>query len=134
MNKDKNIGTFLTLLAGFISLCACITYIFVMYTLPVVFIVLILSVVISVCALFRINKILVSYAPLIMAFLCATAIIWAVNPMVNQLGYVVSGLDDISTVIMLIVSGALMAIAMIISIVSAFLPQKACACYNKEEK
>ena len=125
MKQDKKRGAFFTMIAGILAIAACIVYITVMYKLPVVFIALIATAALAAAAFMSVNKILVTIAPAVMAFLLATATIWAVNPMVNQLGYVVSGLDDISTVITLIISGALMVISMIIAIVAAFMPQTA---------
>ncbi len=123
MNKDRKRGAFFTLAAGVLSAAACIVYIPVMYKLPVVFVALIIAAALGVAAFMQVNKVASAIAPVIVAFLAATGIIWAVNPMVNQLGYVVSGLDDISTVIMLLISVALMAAAMVVSIIASFMPQ-----------
>ena len=123
MKQERKRGTFFTLIAGILAVVACIVYITVMYKLPIVFIALIAATALSAASYMGVNKVVTTLAPAVVAFLSATAIIWAVNPMVNQLGYVVSGLDDISTVITLIISGALMVASMIIAIVAAFMPQ-----------
>ena len=123
MMKDRKIGSYMTLVAGILAIAALVVYIFVMYKLPIVFVALILSGVAAACSFSGKVPVLTKIAPVLLAFLLATAIIWAVNPMVNQLGYVVSGLDDISTVMALLISGGIMVIAMILAIVSAFLRQ-----------
>ena len=121
--QGKKIGSFLTLIAGVLAAVACVVYIFAYYKLPAVFIFLILAAVVSGCAFAGVNKIVTGIAPVIVAVLASSAVIWSVNPMVNQLGYVISGLDDISTVMSFIIAAALMAVSMIVAIVSSFLPQ-----------
>ena len=123
MKEGKKRGAFFTMISGVLAIAACIVYILVMYKLPVVFIALIAAAALAAAAFVGVGKIVTRLAPAVIAFLSATASIWAVNPTVNQLGYVVSGLDDISTVITLIVSGALMVASMIIAIVASFMPQ-----------
>ncbi len=128
MKQGRKRGAFFTLIAGILALAACIVYIFVMYKLPVVFIALILATAAACGAFMSVNKTLTTLAPALIAFLSATAIIWAVNPMVNQLGYVVSGLDDISTVMPLLISAGLMVCAMIVGIIASFMPQNTAEC------
>ncbi|MBO5622358.1 MAG: hypothetical protein J5959_12100 [Butyrivibrio sp.] len=123
MNQGKKRGAFFTIIAGALALAACVVYIGVMYKLPIVFILLIAAAAVSAAAFVGKAKVVTTLAPAVIAFLSATSVIWAVNPMVNQLGYVVSGLDDISTVIALIISGALMVASMVVAIVSSFMPQ-----------
>ncbi len=123
MKQGRKRGAFFTIIAGILALAACVVYIGVLYKLPVVFILLIAAAALSAASFMGVNHIISAVAPAVIAFLSATSIIWAVNPMVNQLGYVVSGLDDISTVIALIISAALMTASMIIAIVSSFMPQ-----------
>lgn len=125
MRQDRKRGAFFTMIAGILAVAACVVYITVMYTLPVVFILLIAAAVLAGASFMQVNKAVSALAPAVIAFLVATSVIWAINPMVNQLGYVVSGLDDISTVITLIISAGLMAASMIIAIVASFMPQNA---------
>lgn len=123
MMQGKKRGSFFTLIAGILALAACLVYVAVMYKLPVVFVLLVAAAALSAASFVGVNSLVTTLAPAVIAFLSATAVIWAVNPMVNQLGYVVSGLDDISTVIALIISGALMAGSMVVAIVASFMPQ-----------
>ncbi len=123
MKTDKKRGAFFTLASGILAFIACIVYIGVMYKLPAVFLLLILAAAAAVAAFMGVNKVVTAIAPPVIAFLSASAIIWAVNPMVNQLGYVVSGLDDISTVIALLISAGIMVVSMIVAIVASFMPQ-----------
>ncbi len=123
MMQGKKRGSFLTLIAGILAIAACVVYVTVMYKLPIVFVLLIAAAALAAASFVGVNNTVTTLAPAVIAFLSATAVIWAVNPMVNQLGYVVSGLDDISTVIALIISGVLMAASMIVAIVASFMPQ-----------
>jgi hypothetical protein len=123
MTKDKKRGAFVTLISGILAVAALVVYIFVMYKLPAVFIMLALTGAAAAASFMGVNKTLTTVAAPVMAFLTAGAIVWAANPMVNQLGYVVSGLDDISTVMPLLISGGIMLVAMILAIVSSFMPQ-----------
>lgn len=123
MMQGKKRGSFFTLIAGILAIAACVVYVTVMYKLPIVFVLLIAAAALAAASFVGVNNTVTTLAPAVIAFLSATAVIWAVNPMVNQLGYVVSGLDDISTVIALIISGVLMAASMIVAIVASFMPQ-----------
>ena len=123
MMQGKKRGSFFTLIAGILAIAACVVYVTVMYKLPIVFVLLIAAAALAAASFVGVKNTVTTLAPAVIAFLSATAVIWAVNPMVNQLGYVVSGLDDISTVIALIISGVLMAASMIVAIVASFMPQ-----------
>ena len=123
MMQGKKRGSFFTLIAGILAIAACVVYVTVMYKLPIVFVLLIAAAALAAAGFVGVNNTVTTLAPAVIAFLSATAVIWAVNPMVNQLGYVVSGLDDISTVIALIISGVLMAASMVVAIVASFMPQ-----------
>lgn len=123
MMQGKKRGSFFTLIAGILAIAACVVYVTVMYKLPIVFVLLIAAAALAAASFVGVNNTVTTLAPAVIAFLSATAVIWAVNPMVNQLGYVVSGLDDISTVIALIISGVLMAASMVVAIVASFMPQ-----------
>lgn len=127
MNRKKKLGLYLVLIAGILSLAGCIAYTQVMYKLPAVFVLLILLAAVAVVDFVKDIELLNKIAPVITAFLASSAVIWAVNPMVNQIGYVVSGLDEIGTIIALIISGVFMALAMIASIVAAFMKQREAA-------
>ncbi len=123
MKKEKKIGAYLTIAAGALALIACLLYITAMYKSIIVFVCLILAIVISVAAFLGVHRKLVILAPALVAFLMAGATICSVGPMVNQLGYVVAKLDDISTVLTYIIAAVLMAVGMILAIVSSFMAQ-----------
>ena len=124
MKQKKKIGIFLTLFAGILSIVSCIVYTQVMYTLPVVYIAMIALVLVAAASFFANLDILTKIAPVLAAFLAATAIIWGVNPMVNQIGYVIAGLDEIGTILPLLISMGIMVLVMLMTIVSSFMKQK----------
>ena len=124
MKQKKKIGVFLTLFAGVLSIVSCIVYTQVMYTLPVVYIAMIALVLVAAASFFANLDILTKIAPVLAAFLAATAIIWGVNPMVNQIGYVIAGLDEIGTILPLLISMGIMVLVMLMTIVSSFMKQK----------
>ena len=61
-------------------------------------------------------------AMLLDAVLMASAAVWSANLMVNQIGYVISGLDGIDTIMSFIVFCALAVISMLLNIIASFLP------------
>ncbi|MCR5054714.1 MAG: hypothetical protein K6A69_07720 [Lachnospiraceae bacterium] len=124
MKQKKKTGIILTLIAGALGLAALIAYTQVMYTLPAVFVILIVMAAVACASFFMDNRILNALAPVAVAVLAANAVIWAVNPMVNQIGYVISGLDDITTILALLISAGLALVAMIMGMVSSFMAQK----------
>ena len=124
MTAKKKAGVFLILAAGVLSIIACAFYTRVMYTLPAVYILMIALAAICGASFFTDNAVLTKVAPVITAILAANAIIWGANPMVNQIGYVVAGLDEMSTIINLIISMGIMLAVMLLSIVSSFMKQK----------
>ena len=103
---------------------AAILYKGVMYKYQPVYYMLIGAVAVAVIGFIAARKLpkLSGYAPVIMAALLASAAVWGTQLMVNQLGYVVAGLDGMDTIMTWIYFVACTAIAMLISIVASFLP------------
>ena len=56
------------------------------------------------------------------AALMASAAVWSASVMVNQIGYVISGLDGMDTIISFIIFCSLAVVGMILNIVASFLP------------
>lgn len=126
MSQKKSIGFIFTFIAAALSLVACIVYTKVMYTLPAVYVFLILAIVVTI-ALVVVSKgdsILQDFLPILGAIFNAAAAGAGFYLMVNQLGYVVAGLDGVDTIQSFIVFEVFAILAMIVSIVGNFLPLK----------
>ena len=96
MNKTKkSIGLYLTLVAGIIAIVEAIFYGKVMYTFQPVYYFLAGAIVLAVLSfvLVGFNKVITGFIPVVNAVLMASAAVWSASVMVNQIGYVVSGLE-----------------------------------------
>ena len=123
MNKTKkSIGLYLTLVAGIIAIVEAIYYGKVMYTFQPVYYFLAAAIVLAVLSfvLVGFNKVITGFIPVVNAVLSAA--VWSASVMVNQIGYVVSGLDGIDTIMSFIIFCSLAVVGMIINIVASFLP------------
>ena len=106
MNKTKkSIGLYLTLVAGIIAIVEAIYYGQVMYTYQPVYYFLAAAIVLAVLSfvLVGFNKVITGFIPVVNAVLMASAAVWSASVMVNQIGYVVSGLDGIDTIMSFII-------------------------------
>lgn len=63
-----------------------------------------------------------NYIPIVLAALMASVAVWATGPMVNQLGWVVAGLDEFSVLMPYIYFMACAVLGLLVSIIAAFLP------------
>ena len=119
MNKNKkSIGLYLTLVAGIIAIVEAVYYGKVMYTFqPVYYFLAVLSFV-----LVGFNKVITGFIPVVNAALMASAAVWSASVMVNQIGYVISGLDGMDTIMSFIIFCSLAVVGMILNIVASFLP------------
>ena len=124
MGKYKR-GTsvFLTLIAGVLAIVAAILYKGVPYRFQPVYIMLIAAAVVAGIhwLLAGFMPRVASYLPICMAALLASAAVWGTQLMVNQIGYVYAGLDPMSTIMTWIYFVGFTAVAMILSIVAAFM-------------
>ncbi len=124
MKKGKlTIGFIFSLIAAVLALVACIVYTQVMYTMTPVYILLIAAVVLA-CLAFVLKPFPAEILPVVNGFLIASAAVWGAKNMVNQIGYVVSGLDGIETIQTWIVFTAIAVVAIIVNIIAGFLPQR----------
>ncbi len=125
--KDKAMGFYFTLVAAILSLAGLIIYPSVMYRLPIVYGFCAAAVLLTIIVVFSsfIGKTvsLFRFLPVINSSLMASAAVWAVYLMVNQLGYVVAELDSKSTIMGLVYFEVVAVLSMLINIVGAFLKQ-----------
>ena len=123
MNKKKAGGFYLTLAAAVLAVVGVILYGSVMYRMNAVYILLAAAIVFGALAFVLTGKtVLASLIPVVNAVLMASAAVWSANLMVNQIGYVISGLDGIDTIMSFIVFCALAVIGMLLNIIASFLP------------
>ena len=123
MNKKKAGGFYLTLAAAVLAIVGVILYGSVMYRMNAVYILLAAAIVLGILVVVLTGKTeLVNLIPVINAVLMASAAVWSANLMVNQIGYVISGLDGIDTIMSFIVFCALAVISMLLNIIASFLP------------
>ena len=125
MNKTKkSIGLYLTLVAGIIAIVEAVYYGKVMYTFQPVYYFLAAAIVLAVLSfvLVGFNKVITGFIPVVNAALMASAAVWSASVMVNQIGYVVSGLDGIDTIMSFIIFCSIAVVGMILNIVASFLP------------
>ena len=122
MKNKLSIGTFLALLAGILAAVAAGLYMTVMYRMTQVYYFLIGATVLAILGAVIATKVpkLSGYIPVIMAALLAFAAVRGTELMVNQLGYVVAGLDGVDTIMSWIRFIGVTAVAMLISIVASF--------------
>lgn len=125
MNKKLPIGLGLTVFATVLSIIAVGIYTTVMYTMIAVYAILAIALVIGVAAVgvARIvgRKSWLNVAPVLNAVLMGSAGAWAAMVMVNQLGYVASGLDPIGTISGFIAFEVVAVVAMVINIIASFI-------------
>ena len=125
--KDKSIGFILLMVTAVLAIAAGIVYPFVMYVQPLTYIPMVLALLLVVI-LFLFGKdakfkLLVEAAPILASICMGLAAALAVGKMVNEIGYVISGLDPVSSIATFIAFEALALVGMILSIVSGFLKQ-----------
>ena len=115
--KNKTIGFYMTLLAAILSIVACVLYVKVMYTLPVVYVFCVAAVVLTVIVIAasakKTESKLYGLLPVANAILMASAAVGGVNLMVNELGYVVAGLDSFDSIMSFVIFEAFAVVSMI---------------------
>lgn len=123
MNKKKAGGFYLTLAAAVLALAGVVLYGSVMYKMNAVYILLAAAIVLGVLAFVLTGKsTVVSLIPVVNAALMASAAVWSANLMINQIGYVIAGLDGVDTIQSFIVFCAVAVAAMLLNIIASFLP------------
>ena len=123
--KNRNaIASYLMTVPGILAVAAIILYTRVMYTMTPVYFMLggVIVLVALGFAIARKFPRISNYIPVCVSVLLASAAVWGSELMVNQIGYVVAGLDGVETIISWIVYLTLVIIALIVSLVASFLP------------
>lgn len=123
----KSIGFYFSLIAAVISLVAVFLFGGVTYKDSIVYVFLIAAVVVEALVLvlsgMKGNLPLLDWAPIINAALMASAAVWGVSLMVNQIGYVIAGLDEMSTIMGLIYFEVAAVAGMLLNIIASFMRQ-----------
>jgi hypothetical protein len=125
MKKNKlGVAAFLCLVAAVLAVVDLFLYRTVMYTYPPVFFLLGGAIAVAVigCVVGRVAPRIANYFPICMTFLLASAIVWGSMLMVNQIGYVIAGLDGVDTILTYIFFAGFTFAAVVITLIAAFLP------------
>lgn len=123
MNKKKAGGFYLTIAAAVLAIVGAVLYGSVMYKMNEVYILLAVVIVLGVLAFVLAGKTaLVNIIPVVNAALMASAAVWSANLMVNQIGYVIAGLDGMDTIQGFIVFCVIAVVGMLLNIIASFMP------------
>lgn len=123
----KSAGFYFTIVATILFIVGTVMYTSVMYTNTVVFVMLALAIIWEVLVIVLSGKFgdkaFFNWTPVIGAVLAAAAAVWGAELMVNQIGYVVAGLDEMSTIMSFIYYEVVMVITLLVCIICSFLKQ-----------
>ena len=121
--KKLGFGAYMSIVAGILAIVACILYRTVMYQYQPVFYMLIAAAAVAVLGLLLAKMMpkVANYAPVIMSVLLFSAIVWGSMLMVNQIGYVIAGLDGVSTILSYFVFVGFTLAAGVVALVASFL-------------
>ena len=126
--KDKAVGFYFTLVAALLSVAGAIIYHSVMYKMMIVYVFCVAAVAVTIVTLVISaggrHPLFTQITPIVNAVLMACAAVWGVRLMVNQIGYVIAGLDEKSTNIALIYFEAVAVLAMLVNIIASFIRQQ----------
>ena len=124
MAKNKlGFGAYMSIVAGILAIVACVLYRTVMYQYQPVFYMLIGAAVLAVVGLLIARSVptLANYIPILMVFLLFSAIVWGSMLMVNQIGYVIAGLDGVDTILSYFIFVGFTLAAGVVALIAAFL-------------
>ena len=124
MAKNKlGFGAYMSIVAGILAIVACVLYRTVMYQYQPVFYMLIGAAVLAVVGLLIAKSVptLANYIPILMVFLLFSAIVWGSMLMVNQIGYVIAGLDGVDTILSYSIFVGFTLAAGVVALIAAFL-------------
>ncbi|MGO5313861.1 hypothetical protein ACTQ1O_05555 [Bilifractor sp. LCP21S3_A7] len=122
--KNRAAGFYLTLAAAILAVASIIMYTRAMYKAPAVFVTLAAVVVIEAVTIILNRRGLNSWLPLVGAVLMGFAAGYSFKPMVNQIGYVIAGLDQIDTLIPFIIFAGIAIVGMLLYLIAGFLKQQ----------
>ena len=124
MAKNKlGFGAYMSIVAGILAIVACVLYRTVMYQYQPVYYMLIGVAVLAVLGLLIGKAVpkLANYIPVVMVFLLFSAIVWGSMLMVNQIGYVIAGLDGVDTILSYFIFVGFTLAAGVVALVASFL-------------
>ena len=124
MAKNKlGFGAYMSIVAGILAIVACVLYRTVMYQYQPVFYMLIGAAVLAVVGLLIAKSVptLANYIPILMVFLLFSVIVWGSMLMVNQIGYVIAGLDGVDTILSYFIFVGFTLAAGVVALIAAFL-------------
>ena len=127
--KKYGAASLLTAVVGILAIIARIVYTKVINTADVVSTVLYVAIAVAVVGLVLVQVLpkVANYTPIVLAALMAYAAVAATNPMVNQIGWVIAGLDAITVLISYIWFIGCTVGGLMVSIIAAFLPMSKAA-------
>ncbi len=123
----KSAGFYFTIVATILFIVGTVMYTSVMYTNTVVFVMLALAIIWEVLVIVLSGKFgdkaFFNWTPVIGAVLAAAAAVWGAELMVNQIGYVIAGLDEMGTIMSFIYYEVAMVVTLLVCIICSFLKQ-----------
>ena len=126
MKKANGIGFYFMTIATILAIVACVMYGSVMYKYQPVYIMLGVAIALGVLAVVLTfamgGKGVFGIVPVINAALMGSAAVWSASLMVNQIGYVVAGLDGMETINGFVYFCVVAVIAMLFYIIASFAP------------
>ena len=124
MAKNKfSSGAYMSIVAAILAIVACVLYRKVMYTYQPVYYMLIGAAALAVLGLLiaKAAPKFANYMPVFMTFLLFSAVVWGTMLMVNQLGYVIAGLDGVDTIQSYFIFVGFTLAAGVVALVASFL-------------
>ena len=123
MKNKLGTAAYLSILAAVLAAVACLLYKNVMCTYQPVYYMLIGAAVLGILGFLLAKGLpgLANYIPVCMSFLLFSSAVWGTYLMVNQLGYVVAGLDGLDSIMSYIIFVAITVIAGLFTIIASFL-------------
>lgn len=125
-DKKAGFGFYVTIVGTVLAIISVVLFGSVMYRYTPVYYMLGAAIVLGVLAIIlpMITGYIAIYAliPLINAVLMASAFVWGTSLMVNQIGYVFSGLDAMSTIMSWIYFTVATVLGMLVNIIASFAP------------
>lgn len=126
MKKANGTGFYILVVAAILSVVACVMYGSVMYKYQPVYYMLGAAIALGCLAVVLTfvmgSKGIFTLVPVINAALMASAAVWSASLMVNQIGYVVAGLDGMETINGFVYFCVVCVISMLLYIIAAFAP------------
>jgi len=126
MKSKKSVGFILFIIAGLLAVAAAVAYRSVMYTEPKTYVCLLAAVAVIVVATLLAgkfgNSVLFSIFTIAASVLIAYGITLGTGKMVNQIAYVVTGLDPFKTITTYVVFAVLAVLALVFTWLAAFVP------------